>query len=49
MRDYLVKRAASALGPLALAVVLNFFLFRIMPGDPTRTVVGDFRVAPEVR
>jgi len=49
MRDYLVKRGASALATLALAIVLNFFLFRIMPGDPTRTVVGDFRVAPEVR
>jgi len=49
MRDYLVKRGASALATLALAIVLNFFLFRIMPGDPTRTVVGDFRVTPEVR
>ena len=34
---------------LGLAIVLNFFLFRIMPGDPTRTVVGDFRVTAEVR
>jgi len=49
MRDYLVKRAASALITLALALVLNFFLFRIMPGDPTRTVVGDFRVTPEIK
>lgn len=49
MRDYLVKRGASALVTLALALVLNFFLFRIMPGDPTRTVVGDFRVTPEIK
>jgi peptide/nickel transport system permease protein len=49
MRDYLIKRGASALVTLALAIVLNFFLFRIMPGDPTRTVVGDTRVTPEVR
>ena len=49
MRDYLIKRGASALVTLALAIILTFFLFRIMPGDPTRTVVGDFRVTPEVR
>jgi len=49
MRDYLVKRGVSALITLALALVLNFFLFRIMPGDPTRTVVGDFRVTPEIK
>jgi peptide/nickel transport system permease protein len=49
MRDYLIKRGVSALGTLALAIVLNFFIFRIMPGDPTRTVVGDFRVTPEIR
>ena len=49
MRDYLIKRGASALVTLGLAIVLNFFLFRIMPGDPTRTVTGDFRITPEVR
>jgi peptide/nickel transport system permease protein len=49
MKDYLFKRGLSALATFALAIVLNFFLFRIMPGDPTRTVVGDARVAPEVR
>ena len=49
MRDYLIKRGVSALVTLALAIILTFFLFRIMPGDPTRTVVGDFRVTPEVR
>ena len=49
MRDYLLKRGVSALATLALAIVLNFFIFRIMPGDPTRTVVGDFRVTPEIR
>jgi peptide/nickel transport system permease protein len=49
MRDYLIKRAVSALVTLGLAIVLNFFLFRIMPGDPTRTVTGDFRITPEVR
>ncbi len=45
----MIKRGASALITLALAIVLNFFLFRIMPGDPTRTVVGDFRVTPEIK
>jgi len=49
MRDYLFKRGLSALATFGLAIVLNFFLFRIMPGDPARTVVGDARVAPEVR
>jgi peptide/nickel transport system permease protein len=49
MGDYLFKRGLSALATFGLAIVLNFFLFRIMPGDPARTVVGDARVAPEVR
>jgi len=49
MRDYLFKRGLSGLATFGLAIVLNFFLFRIMPGDPARTVVGDARVAPETR
>ncbi|RLG47945.1 MAG: ABC transporter permease [Thermoproteota archaeon] len=49
MREYLLKRAASTLVTFALIVVLNFFIFRIMPGDPARAVIGDVRMKPEMR
>ncbi len=35
---YLGSRVAGALGSLAFVVVLNFFLFRVLPGDPARTL-----------
>ncbi|HDM92478.1 MAG TPA: ABC transporter permease [Candidatus Korarchaeota archaeon] len=49
MREYILKRVASALVTFALIIVLNFFIFRIMPGDPARAVVGDVRMRPEMR
>jgi len=34
MRGYLIGKVAQALLTLAFVVVFNFFLFRVMPGDP---------------
>jgi len=38
MNQYLLKKFGWALLTVAFVVVLNFFLFRILPGDPARMV-----------
>jgi ABC-type dipeptide/oligopeptide/nickel transport system permease component len=38
--DYIIRRAAFAFFVLAATVVFNFFLFRIMPGDPVQLIVS---------
>ncbi|MDR1132527.1 MAG: ABC transporter permease [Synergistaceae bacterium] len=47
MKTFL-KRAGGALAVLAAVLVLNFFLFRIMPGDPLTAIV-DPRFSPEAK
>ncbi|MDR1731638.1 MAG: ABC transporter permease [Synergistaceae bacterium] len=42
------KRLGGALAVLAIVLVLNFFLFRIMPGDPLTGIV-DPRFSPEAK
>lgn len=39
-RDYLVRKIGIALITLAVVVVLDFMLFRVLPGDPVRAVIG---------
>jgi peptide/nickel transport system permease protein len=43
-----LKRAGSSLAVLAVVLVLNFFLFRVMPGDPLTSVV-DPRFSPDAK
>jgi peptide/nickel transport system permease protein len=43
-----VKRVAGSLVVLVVVLVLNFFLFRIMPGDPL-TGIMDPRFSPEAK
>ena len=43
-KEYVGKRTLQGIVTIILAVTLNFILFRIMPGDPTRAVSGDPRV-----
>jgi len=38
--DYLLRKITFALITLAIVVTLNFFLFRVLPGDPIRSVIG---------
>jgi peptide/nickel transport system permease protein len=38
MGKYLIKRLGWALLTVGFVIVLNFFLFRILPGDPARSV-----------
>ena len=38
MNKYVLKRFGWALLTIGFVIVLNFFLFRILPGDPARSV-----------
>src|SRR4029077_7159843 len=44
---YLVAKIGWALLTLALVITFNFVLFRILPGDPARSVAHDPRISPE--
>jgi peptide/nickel transport system permease protein len=44
----LIKRVTGSLAVLVVVLVLNFFLFRIMPGDPM-TGIMDPRFSPEAK
>jgi len=46
-RQYLIKKIGWALFTIIFVLVLNFFLFRIMPGDPARSGVHDPRLKKE--
>jgi peptide/nickel transport system permease protein len=48
-KEYVGKRTLHGVVTILLAVTLNFILFRIMPGDPTRAVSGDPRVDAATR
>ncbi len=49
-RDYLIRKIAFALATLAVVVTLNFFLFRVLPGDPIRAVIGrNIRISTETQ
>lgn len=48
-KEYVGRRTLQGIITIMLAITLNFVLFRIMPGDPTRAVVGDPRIETETR
>ena len=43
----LLKRLGWAVFTILFVVILNFFLFRILPGDPARQGIRDPRLTPE--
>ncbi len=46
---YVGGKVVGALGSLAFVLVLNFFLFRVLPGDPARTLGrGRFRTEEQL-
>ncbi len=46
---YLGAKVLGALGSLAFVLVVNFFLFRVLPGDPARTLGrGRFRTEEQL-
>ena len=44
---YLTAKVGWALLTLALVITFNFVLFRILPGDPARSIAHDPRISPE--
>ena len=46
--DYILRRIAFSLMTLAAVIVFNFFLFRIIPGDPV-AMISSPRMKPETR
>lgn len=46
-RAYLFRRCILAIFSLVVIIVFNFFLFRILPGDPARALVGIGRMKPD--
>lgn len=48
-RAYFVRRFGMALLAIGVALVLNFLLIHLMPGDPAQRFYADPRVPPEVK
>lgn len=42
--DYIIRKFLYAVVTLAVVVVFNFFLFRILPGDPVRALIQSARM-----
>lgn len=46
-RHYVLRRLWQTLLTVFVIVTLNFFLFRVLPGDPVRVLFKDPRIGPE--
>ena len=49
MQRFILKRLVISLFLIWVVVTLNFFLFRILPGDPVRFLFNDPRMTEEIR
>lgn len=47
--DYLIKRAAFAIVTVFVAITINFFLFRVLPGDAVRNLARVPRASESLR
>lgn len=47
--DYLLRKILFAIVTLAVVIVFNFFLFRILPGDPVRLLFRNPRLTREAQ
>ena len=49
-RDFLLRKLGFSLMTVLIVLVINFVLFRILPGDPVRAVIGrNVRISAEVQ
>jgi peptide/nickel transport system permease protein len=49
-RDYLLRKLSLSLLTLLIVVILDFLMFRVLPGDPVRAVIGrNIRISAEVQ
>jgi peptide/nickel transport system permease protein len=47
--NYILRKVVFALGTLVAVVVFNFFLFRILPGDPVKLIIHSPRMTREAQ
>jgi peptide/nickel transport system permease protein len=47
--DFLIRKTLSALATLVVVIIFNFFLFRILPGDPVRGLIHSPRMTREAQ
>src|SRR5437867_2317918 len=47
--DYIMKRAAFAIATVFIAITLNFFLFRVLPGDAVSNLSRVPHATPQLR
>ena len=45
--DYLIRKIGFAFATLLVVIVFNFFLFRILPGDPVKLIIHSPRMTAE--
>lgn len=45
--DYLIRKIGFAIATLLVVIVFNFFLFRILPGDPVKLIIHSPRMTAE--
>lgn len=49
-REYLIRKLGFSLITVLIVLVINFVLFRILPGDPVRAVIGrNVRISPAIQ
>ena len=46
---YLLNKIVQAIGTIFLIIILNFVLFRMMPGSPDRVLLRNPNITTEVR
>jgi peptide/nickel transport system permease protein len=47
--EYLIRKVLFGLATLAVVITFNFFLFRVLPGDPVKSIVRSPRLSKEAR
>ena len=47
--DYLIRKITFAILTLLVVIIFNFFLFRILPGDPVKLIVHSPRMTAEAQ
>jgi peptide/nickel transport system permease protein len=47
--NYILRKVVFAIGTLVAVVVFNFFLFRILPGDPVKLIIHSPRMTREAQ
>ena len=47
--DYLARRSFFAFLTLCIVIIFNFFLFRVLPGDPVKLLFRSPRLSAEAQ